>query len=198
MSEAIRRHRLIIFTVVALGWSWSWWLPLALGGASVRFGHWAPAYWAGVPGPLIAAALLTTTTEGPSGLRRLLRLGSGWTRGVVATLALVAVAGLTVVATGGVALDRFGIASGLPVLPVVVLWLVQVLVSGLGEEPGWRGYALPVLLERHRPIVATMIISGIWALWHLPLPPSWPASVSSHSRSCCRSSGSVSPASPSS
>lgn len=171
MPEAIRRHRLIIFTVGALGWSWSWWLPLALGGASVGFGRWAPAYWAGVPGPLIAAALLTTITEGPSGLRRLLRLGSGWTRGVAATLALVAVAGLTVVATGGVALDRFGIASGLPDLPVVVLWLVQVLVSGLGEEPGWRGYALPALSERHRPIVATMIVSGIWALWHLPLLP---------------------------
>ena len=37
------------------------------------------------------------------------------------------------------------------------------------EEVGWRGCALPLLEKRFRPFVASLILAGIWALWHLPL-----------------------------
>jgi len=43
------------------------------------------------------------------------------------------------------------------------------LFIGLGEEPGWRGFALPRLQKTSTPLVASLILAPIWALWHLPL-----------------------------
>jgi membrane protease YdiL (CAAX protease family) len=37
----------------------------------------------------------------------------------------------------------------------------------IGEELGWRGYALPRLLQLHSPVVATSILSVFWTLFHL-------------------------------
>jgi membrane protease YdiL (CAAX protease family) len=48
---------------------------------------------------------------------------------------------------------------------------MQTLVIGgpLGEEFGWRGYALPALLDRHGPITSSLILGFIHAFWHLPI-----------------------------
>src|SRR5260370_32139943 len=43
------------------------------------------------------------------------------------------------------------------------------LVVVLGEEPGWRRFALPRLIERLGPNVRTLILGIAWSLWHLPL-----------------------------
>jgi membrane protease YdiL (CAAX protease family) len=43
------------------------------------------------------------------------------------------------------------------------------------EEPGWRGFALPRLQPLHGPLVGSLILGLLWALWHLPefLVPAW-------------------------
>jgi membrane protease YdiL (CAAX protease family) len=41
--------------------------------------------------------------------------------------------------------------------------------GSLGEELGWRGFLLPELLKRHRPLMASLILGIIWGLWHLPI-----------------------------
>jgi len=43
------------------------------------------------------------------------------------------------------------------------------LVVVAGEEPGWRGFALPRLIARFGPIVGTLLLGIAWAFWHLPL-----------------------------
>jgi membrane protease YdiL (CAAX protease family) len=48
------------------------------------------------------------------------------------------------------------------------LLLVALLLGG-NEEPGWRGFALPALLERFHPILAALILGTIHAVWHLPI-----------------------------
>jgi membrane protease YdiL (CAAX protease family) len=52
--------------------------------------------------------------------------------------------------------------------PITVLG-VLVFVLVVGEEIGWRGFALPRLLTRFGPWSASAALGALWALWHLPL-----------------------------
>ncbi len=51
-------------------------------------------------------------------------------------------------------------------LPAVVTGL---LISGPGEELGWRGYALPRLQVAYGPLAASLLIGVVWGVWHLPI-----------------------------
>jgi uncharacterized protein len=51
----------------------------------------------------------------------------------------------------------------------VPILLLQLLTSGLGEEPGWRGYLLPRLQERFSPVRSVWLLGLAWAVWHYPL-----------------------------
>ena len=53
--------------------------------------------------------------------------------------------------------------------PLLLLNPGILLTSPLGEEPGWRGYALPKLQSMIGPFWATMLLGVLWAAWHLPL-----------------------------
>ncbi|WP_084125934.1 CPBP family intramembrane glutamic endopeptidase [Demequina sp. NBRC 110054] len=50
----------------------------------------------------------------------------------------------------------------------VIPALLLMAVLGPIEELGWRGVALPLLQRRFRPIVADLILSSLWAIWHVP------------------------------
>ena len=47
--------------------------------------------------------------------------------------------------------------------------IINIIYAGIAEEPGWRGYAVPEMNKRFRPIVSGAIIGVIWAIWHLLL-----------------------------
>jgi len=55
------------------------------------------------------------------------------------------------------------------VLSVTLLMALFFNQGGLLEELGWRGYALPLMIERWgSPLLATLLLGVAWALWHFP------------------------------
>lgn len=168
----------VAFVVIALGYSWAWWLPLTASGQAIGFGAAAPAYLAGVPGPLVAAVAVTAATEGVAGLRdlgsRMVRVRLRWYGvALLVPVALLGVALLITAAAGAPvpAIAAFGMFPGLPATGVLVVWCYAVLWNGLGEETGWRGYLQPLLEQRFSRLGATAVVSVVWAAWHLPLLP---------------------------
>ena len=51
---------------------------------------------------------------------------------------------------------------------VILFFLYNVTYGGLSEEPGWRGFALPRLQAKFSPLVSSLILGVIWAVWHAP------------------------------
>jgi membrane protease YdiL (CAAX protease family) len=45
--------------------------------------------------------------------------------------------------------------------------LVFFLGGPLGEEIGWRGYALPQMQSKYGSLKASLILGALWAFWHL-------------------------------
>ena len=146
----------------------------------IDFGSAVPLYVAGLVGPALAASSVTAATEGRSGLRDLLartvrwRVGRRWYAIAVGVpLALGVLAVLITVAFGAPWPDLagFGVIAGLPATSAVVIVRYAVVVNGLGEEIGWRGFALPALQRSLSPLTAVVVLSLVWAGWHLPLLP---------------------------
>lgn len=163
----LQRHRLSAFVVLAFTISWASW-PLYAVGLMPRM-EFLPI------GPLVAAVIVIALAEGGPGFRvwgrRLIRWRVGWVWYAVALFlpALLALAtGFATVALGAPAPGLAEVSwSGL--LTVFAVRLVNPLDGPLGEEPGFRGYALPLLQARRTPLQAAAVLGVIVSLWHLPL-----------------------------
>ncbi len=60
-------------------------------------------------------------------------------------------------------------APGFVIGYLVSYGLIFILGGPLGEEPGWRGFALPRWQQRSGPLVGTLILGVLLGLWRLPL-----------------------------
>lgn len=164
MKAFLKQHRLATFFVLAYVLSWYPWII-----ALVRGTTSGP----NPLGPLVAGVIVTAAIYGRKGLREFFgcivrwRVGLRWYAVVFLlppVLCLIAAA-LTVCFTRievpALTVDK------LRELPDHFIFIL--LFIGLGEEPGWRGFALPQLQARHSPMKASLVLAPLWALWHLPL-----------------------------
>jgi membrane protease YdiL (CAAX protease family) len=176
MKDWVRRHPLPSYFFVAYVVSWSIAVPLALqaqGVISLRF-PWSLHYLTAF-GPAAAALLIAWLLREPAGtLERadpglIARGPFWWTVGFGSPLLLfvIALAAARITGRTGPTWTSLGHINFLPDLGVMA-WGLWFLTSGVGEELGWRGFALPRLQRTHSAMSSTLLLAIGWAGWHLP------------------------------
>ena len=167
-THVVPRHPLASFFILAFGLSWG--VGALLKGTPII----APDGLF-IGGVFIAALVVTGLTGGRVGLvdigRRLLPRRVGASNYLAALALPILMIGGAIVAlplVGGSALtwaNRPGVGQTAVVL---LVFLLLPFAAPLGEEIGWRGLALPQLLTRRSPLTASLILGGVWSVWHLP------------------------------
>lgn len=181
LRGSLGRRPLTWFFTLAFALSWAAWTPYVLsenglgvlhfgypviGGTTQLLGVLPGAYL----GPILSAFLVTAATAGRAGLRawigRLTKFRVNWRW---YALAILSVPTALTLATSAVS----GRAPALPSVAVLAAYLpglvLQMVTTGLAEEPGWREFAMPRLQQRYGPALGTLVLGPLWGLWHFPL-----------------------------
>ncbi len=177
ISTWVKKHPLFYFFVLAYTLSWIVEIPLALQAQGVIMSvfpfsfHYLAGY-----GPLLSALIVTGITGGSEGLQELWgrmirwRVKPSWWLVSLSPLGIyvLAAAALWLIQGQEIDLLAMGQVDYLPPLGLaaIPLWI---LTFGIGEETGWRGFALPRLQKGRSALSATLLLWVFWALWHLPL-----------------------------
>jgi membrane protease YdiL (CAAX protease family) len=168
----MKKRPLIWFFVLCFAITWGIGaLFLALPDLMARvFGEMSlenPLFVLAVWGPTLSGFIVTAATEGREGVRRLLgrilpgRAGFQW---YLFTLFAFPVCSVAINLVAGRPIGLLTLSTN-----ALLSFLLMIVITGpLGEEYGWRGFALPRLLRSFSPLVASLILGFIWGLWHLP------------------------------
>jgi uncharacterized protein len=177
VEAAQSRAPLWSFFALTFAWSWTCW------GLSPAVKPMSPLLatllmFAGSFGPSLAAVVMVANSGGRVALQLWLsrclrwRLAGklAWRWSAFALLfplvVMIAAAGLHL-AWGG-ALPT-SLAAAQPLMVFVNFFLVLLIGGPVGEEFGWRGYALPKLQNRMNWRAASLWLGLVWGAWHLPL-----------------------------
>jgi membrane protease YdiL (CAAX protease family) len=174
----VKNRALVAYFVLAYAISWTFMLPVALSARGVITANVPYALYYLAPfGPALSALIVTGLTAGRAGLRsllgRLLKWRVPFRYYAFAVFAPIALFGVAVLANRVITgawpdLSLLGQIDYVPYLGIPGVLGLWSLTYGLGEEIGWRGFALPHL-QRTRPAAnAALLLGVLWACWHLP------------------------------
>lgn len=190
----MKQKPVLLYCILAIGITWLLWIPALL--VVTQKGYPLPtidyllqersfkiinsehawmvlSFSLAVYGPVVAGILTAYISGGKKQVSEWFkpalfwRTGWKWT-GIVTGIALLIV--LAPVLLGGL----FGLVTLKPdyTIPSVVfllgLFIYQFLTSGLGEEPGWRGFLLPYWQVHYGSEKAIWWTGLVWAFWHFP------------------------------
>jgi membrane protease YdiL (CAAX protease family) len=187
----IKSHPVLSYFVLAFAISWGGILPIiggvgAIPGTAEQTTKLFPAvYLVTVAGPSLAGLLLTGLTGGWTAFRelgsRLLkwRVGARWYAVALLTTPLTVMATLLslslispeflpgfLTTSVKASMLQFGFVASLGLL------------TGLLEELGWTGFAIPRLLGRHGVLATGLFVGLLWGAWHF-LSNIWGSGTSS-------------------
>ena len=163
MKTFINRYQIIIFFVLTFVLSWFPW-----------YAGIAPEVM--TMGPSIAAFIVVLILGGWRGFVDLLRPFGRWRASLGIWVLAIFGPGILYLLGLGVHVLMDGevppfimIREELNLLPLYLVMVVLMPWNGpVGEEFGWRGYALPKLQNKYGPLIASLVIGTIWGIWHLP------------------------------
>jgi len=163
MKTFINRHQLVLFILLTFIFSWFPW-----------YAGIGPEVMA--MGPSIAAFIVVLMVGGKQGFINLLKpFGRFRAKAWIWILALLGPGVLYLIGLGvhlllgGQAPPFIMIREELSLIPLYLVMVVLMPWNGpVGEEFGWRGYALPRLQSKYGALIASLVIGTIWGFWHLP------------------------------
>jgi membrane protease YdiL (CAAX protease family) len=157
----------VFFFVLAYAGGWLVFIPLVLTRGSLAWTALATA------APTLAAVVAHRLTTGSY---RPVTLVTRWPRALGAGLLGALLMMVAYVVLPGVATAADPLRLRWSALASVEVFNYSTLLGGpLGEEPGWRGYALPRLEAALGPVRGSIVLALLWVGWHLPLffYPGW-------------------------
>jgi membrane protease YdiL (CAAX protease family) len=170
-SSAAKRRPLIAFFLLTFALSWAFEIPLVILGDGIAGTQALVLIILASNVPSVLGMVLTAVVLGRGALRKLLgrlliwRIDPLWYLVVLAPAALAGGMVFLNALLGGPAMG-----VGVPLLTAVIMLAFSVFPgSALGEEIGWRGYALPRLQTGRSALGASLILGVVWGFYHLPL-----------------------------
>ena len=178
LKAAMLRHPLLFFFLMAYAGSWIVSIPIVLS----EWGYLPKSLF--VPlffikpfvGPFLAAYIMTRVVEGKEGWRRLrrrlvqTRAGRQWYLFILLGIPALFLLGIFVLPGAASSFQGFPNSSIVYFLVFYLVNFILIFFGGgpLGEEPGWRGFALPRMQTRYGALNGALLLGVVWAFWHLP------------------------------
>lgn len=167
---------LIAYFILAYAISWAIGIPLALGKQGIihpilpLWTHYFVAF-----GPMLSALIVTWVSQGQTGLKEMGKRMVMWKTAPIwwfvalspLIIGFVVVLIMNFTVGNKITISSLGEVNFLPPLGIGALFL-WVFTFGIGEEVGWRGYALPHLQNNWSALKSTIILAALWAFWHVP------------------------------
>jgi hypothetical protein len=166
----VQRHPLVLFFVLAYSLSWGNYI---LSANLPNFPFFFPY------GPLVAAIIIASISGGLDGLKDLAIRCLRWRvplRWYAAALLVPIAIGLTTVYLSVLLGGPTPTAAKLgPWYSLFLLFPMALVDAPLGEDSGWRGFALPRFPSGRSPLFNSLILGGLVMGWHVPLVLAEPA-----------------------
>lgn len=162
--------------------SWIFWGLLLLKSNKPNFTPYEVLFYMGGAAPFLSSVTLTYIAQGKAEaiclVRNTLNFTSLTVKGVFILLVLSTasnVLSVLITKSSETPLISMDLSRG-----KAIPWFIFLFIVSIIEETGWRGYALPRLLDHYSPLVSSLVLGVVWAIWHIPLfliPGTWQYSL---------------------
>ncbi len=176
LRTTIKHHPLLTYFGLTYLLTWLCWIPLVIllpsglqsGGPRTSASHPSLPILLFPLGNLVPSIILTRVVAGRGSLRALFgqvvrfRVNPGWYAVALFLTPLLTAGALALFVALG------GSAPATSIAAIAGAALGGAILAPLGEELGWRGFALPRLQARRSAFGASIVLGWLWGLWHVP------------------------------
>jgi membrane protease YdiL (CAAX protease family) len=171
-----RNRNLWLFILITFSFSWILWLPslLASNGLIQDTPFFRTLFILGSYSPTITGFILTGIYDGLDGVKLLWKRCWHHYNRLYLFIAIFLIPAFCLASyflvyfTTGVEYQGFDLELELK-MGIATFFTFLFFAGGLQEEIGWRGYALNHLQSMYDALTSSIILGGIWSLWHYPL-----------------------------